>query len=337
MSKFGLREAKRSADDWQHELVLAVERGTATDPRNTRMKFDAWAAAFQVSQAPSLRGNTRAQHAHIFKNHLVPALGKLRLDEITQRSIQTAVDDLVAKGLSANTVRLCYQILNKTLAGAVQAQMLSRNPCRDIMLPERVHRDMRFLTPEEVSKLAGVIEPQYSALVMLGAYGGLRISELAGLKWSRVDFNASAVQVSEILVEVKGRVAFGPPKTRRSTRRVPIPSAVTDLLRAHQEQHGGTDDLVFHASQGGWITPSAWRARTFNPAAVRAGLAPLTPHALRHTAVSIWISANVSPAEIALRAGHASAAFVLDRYGHLFPHGDEAFSDRVGRLYVPPT
>lgn len=50
----------------------------------------------------------------------------------------------------------------------------------------------------------------------------------------------------------------------------------------------------------------------------QAGLSPLRPHDLRHTAVSLWAPAGATPNEVAARAGHTSVAVVLDRYWHLF-------------------
>lgn len=338
IEKFGARAAKRKAGDWKHELCLAVERGTATDPRDERVTFATWAKDFQLSEKSSLRVTTLARHESTFKNYLVPTFGKRELGNISQQSVQRFVDALVVGGLAAATVRKYYQILHKALEAAVDANMLQRNPCRKIMLPEVINEEMRSLTPKEVAKLAGAIDARYRALVLLGAYGGLRIGELAGLRVPRVDVKAGFVDVREIAVEVRGEVFFGPPKTRRGVRRVPLPKPVAQALKEHIAAYASDaiDDLVFHGPHGGVLRPPAWRRRVWAPAVTVTDLSPLTPHALRHTAVSIWIAAGVSPAEIAARAGHASAAVVLDRYGHLFPQGDGIFRNRVSRLYVPP-
>jgi len=67
------------------------------------------------------------------------------------------------------------------------------------------------------------------------------------------------------------------------------------------------------------------------------GLPGLRIHDLRHTAVALWIAAGASPKEVAVRAGHTSTSFVLDRYGHLFPESDAALRDRLDALFVPMT
>jgi hypothetical protein len=68
------------------------------------------------------------------------------------------------------------------------------------------------------------------------------------------------------------------------------------------------DGLVFPAPEGGFLRASLFRRRTWPPAVARAGLAPLRPHDLRHTAVAFWIAAGATPKEVAARAGHTSVA-----------------------------
>jgi integrase len=65
-----------------------------------------------------------------------------------------------------------------------------------------------------------------------------------------------------------------------------------------------------------------------------AGLAPLRPHDLRHTAVALWIAAGANPKEVSVRAGHTSVSFTLDRYGHLFPGHDAELRDRLNAMHA---
>ena len=70
------------------------------------------------------------------------------------------------------------------------------------------------------------------------------------------------------------------------------------------------------------------------PAIRAAGLAPLRPHDLRHTAVALWIAAGANPKEVSVRAGHTSVAFTLDRYGHLFEGHDDELRERLDAMHV---
>jgi integrase len=138
--------------------------------------------------------------------------------------------------------------------------------------------------------------------------------------------------MAEIVVEVQGELFMGPPKTRAGRRIVTLPRAVVEELADHLGPVGDPDAHVFTADEGGVLRPSNVRVKVWLPAVRAAGLAPLRPHDLRHTAVALWIAAGASPKEVSVRAGHTSVAFTLDRYGHLFPGHDEELRDRLDAM-----
>jgi Phage integrase family len=136
---------------------------------------------------------------------------------------------------------------------------------------------------------------RYRALVLVGAYGGLRIGELAGLRRSRVDLLRGTVQVAEIVVEVRGVLHVGPPKTRASRRTVGLPRFVVEELAAHLAGSGDPEGFVFTAPEGGPLRVNVFRARVWRRAIKAAGLDGLRIHDLRHTAVALWIAAGRIP------------------------------------------
>ncbi len=135
------------------------------------------------------------------------------------------------------------------------------------------------------------------------------------------------------MVEVRGLLHMGPPKTRASRRTVGLPRFVVEELAAHLTGPRDTEAFVFTAPQGGPLRLPAFRGRVWRPAVRAAGLDGLRIHDLRHTAVALWIAAGANPKEVAARAGHASVSFTLDRYGHLYPEADVALRDRLDALY----
>jgi integrase len=170
--------------------------------------------------------------------------------------------------------------------------------------------------------------------LLVAAYGGLRVGELAGLRRGRVDLLRGTVEVAEIVTEGGGVLRFGPPKTRAGRRRVGLPRAVVDELAAHLLGPDDPEAFVFTAPQGGPLRVIAFRARVWRPATRKAELDGLRIHDLRHTAIALWIAAGAGPKEVATRAGHTSVSFTLDRYGHLYPEADTALRDRLDALYV---
>lgn len=301
-------------------LEADMVRGTWVDPEHGRVLLSQWVEDWWPTTA-NLRPSTRARDRVYLDRYILPTLGARPIGSVAQLDVKTWVSGLTARGLAPATVVKAYQILGKLLRAAVDADMLVKTPCRSVPLPRVEREEMRFLSPAEASRLADTIDARYRALVLVGAYGGLRIGELAGLRRQRVDLLAGTVDVAEIVVEVGGHLTMGPPKTRAGRRIVGLPRPVVEELAAHLAAH--TSERVFPAPEGGPLRVPAWRRRAWAPAVLAAGLAPLRPHDLRHTAVALWIAAGAGPKQVAVRAGHTSVAFTLDRYGHLFPEADE--------------
>jgi integrase len=245
--------------------------------------------------------------------------------------------ELAGQGLKPATVVKAYQLFGKVMAAAVDAGIIAQSPCRRIPLPKVEQDEKRFLTPAEIARLASIIEPRFRALVLVSAYGGLRIGELAGLRRGRVDTTHATVTVLEIATDVSGRLVFGPPKTRAVRRTVSLPAPVADELEHHLASYAEPDPdaLVFTAARGSALRATNFRRRIWRSAVRAAELDGLRIHDLRHTAVALWIAAGASPKEVARRAGHTSVKTVLDVYGHLYDEADVALRKRLEAMFVP--
>lgn len=153
--------------------------------------------------------------------------------------------------------------------------LLISSPCDRVPLPKVEREEMRFLGPDEIARLADAIDERDRALVLPGAYGGLRAGEMFGLRRGKVDLLRSSVHVSEIAVEVRGHFFYGPPKTRAGRRSILLPRFVVDEFTTHcaGKEPG---ELVFAAPAGGTIRASQFRKRIWYPACIAAGLGTLT-------------------------------------------------------------
>ena len=335
-ARLGLEDGSRSsatfntkveADAWLAAQRTDQSRGAWVDPRRGELTFGGWVEAWW-STTTNLRPSTRARDRGYIDRYLLPVFQAYTVGSISQLEVRGWVAGLTDDGLAPATVVKAYQILAKIMGAAVDGGLIATTPCRRVPLPRVERHEMRFLTTDEVARLADAIHPRYRALVLLGAYGGLRIGELAGLRRDRVDILRRRVEVAEILVEVAGRISTGPPKTRAGRRNIALPRFVLTELNDHLA-NWSSEDHVFTAPQGGPLRVPAWRRRFWNPAVAEAQLEPLRPHDLRHTAVALWIAQGASPKHIAARAGHTSVAFTLDRYGHLYPDAEDTLMDRL--------
>jgi integrase len=225
---------------------------------------------------------------------------------------------------------------------------------------------MRYLTADEVESVADATDERYRALVLVAAYGGLRLGEMRALRWENVDLMARTIRVVEQADDGRGRGATKPPKTAAGRRSVSLPRfVVAELIKHGRRQHQtdetrcnsgeaerpmlrlvadgaegeGNDEtptwtgLVFQAPGGGPIDQNHLRNRVWIPAVKAAGIGPMRFHDLRHTCASLAIAAGADVKALQAMLGHASAAMTLDRYGHLMPGQAEAVADRFDALH----
>jgi integrase len=308
-------------------------RGLSYDPRAGRITLDEWWELWWPSTM-HLRVSTRTRDAIMYKARIKPTMGNTALGDLDRTTLRAWVAELRASDLAPSTIHKCAQILSKVLRAAVDDGRLARNPAERLDLPRIEREEMRFLTPGEVSTLANTIDADHRALVFLGAYGGLRLGEMLALRRDRVDLLHGTIDVAETVGHPEGRPVVGAPKTRAGRRRVPVPRVVVEALEQHfaAQGDGPPDALVFPGVRGGYRYGEHFRVETWRPAVERAGLAPLRPHDLRHTAVALWIAAGASPKEIAARAGHTSVVTVLDRYGHLLPGSEDKVNSALDAI-----
>jgi integrase len=176
---------------------------------------------------------------------------------------------------------------------------------------------------------------RYRALVLVGAFGGLRWGEAAGLTRANIDIRRSRIIVTSTAVEVHRKITLGnQPKTQRSKRSVPVARSVMRQLEEHLHQFVAPDGdaLVFTGSRGGPMFRATFARHVWQPAANKAGLPDVTFHTLRHSFVSILGAAGCNVREVSEWAGHHSAAFTLTRYGGLVEDDTDAAVDRLDDL-----
>lgn len=310
---------KIDAEAWLTTMQAGRLDGTAADPKRGRTLYSTWLDRWQPTRKHGRRPSTVARDDSYLGNHVRPHWADWQLAAIERADVVDWIGGLSDKGLAPATVAKVYQLFAASIEDAVTDRYLGLSPCRDVELPKVRKRQMRFLTPAEIAKLADKMDVRYRSLVLVAAYGGLRIGELAGLHRGDVDLDRSQVKVQRAVSWVKGHLhVHEEPKTSAGRRSVGLPAFVVAKLTDHLDEHSG-ERIVFPAPEGGYIDPNRFRRRQFNPAAKAAGLDGLHPHALRHTAVSLWIAAGADVKRVAARAGHSSVAFTLDRYGHLYP------------------
>jgi integrase len=305
--------------------------GDYIDPARAKVTVGAWADKWLATQE-HLKPSTRARYEGIVTKHVKPRWEKVPLAKVSHAEVAEWISTIK---LSAASVRYIHRVMFLMLELAVRDSRILRNPAAGARLPKTTKAEKRFLTRDEVFRLAEAaaeypiqeIGDQYRVLVLVLAFCGLRWGEAAGLKVGRLDLLRRRLTVAATLSEVGGHLTWGTPKNHQ-VRSVPIPGFLADLL-AEVVAGKAADDLVFTTWRGRPLRNLNFRRDVFDMAAGDAGLSGLTPHELRHTAASLAVSAGANVKAVQRMLGHASAAMTLDVYSGLFDDDLDGVAERL--------
>ncbi len=114
-------------------------------------------------------------------------------------------------GVGASTRAKAYRLLSRISGTAIESGYLTRNPLRHPRRRRRASPRDALRHRSRGRRPADAIPPRFRALVLV-AYTGLRWGELSGLRVKRVDLLHGRITLVEQFLEVRGRLAFGPPR-----------------------------------------------------------------------------------------------------------------------------
>jgi integrase len=237
--------------------------------------------------------------------------------------------------------RRVFRTLGQILSLGVRRGKVTQNWAREVETPKarkRAKKELKagrdFPTKEEMQAILDAARNNRRAypLILTAAHTGLRVSEILGLRWENVDFDAAEIHVVERLDRFG---EHGNPKSEDSNRTLPIPPTLLQALR-EWKLACPKGELVFPNSTGRpEFQGNVWR-RVLLPVQERAGVArdgkvKYGMHAFRHYFCTMLIDAGAAPKRIQKMMGHSTLAMTMDTYGGLFKDGKLA--DLVARTF----
>ena len=286
---------------------------------------------------PNKTHRTYSTHRQQISSHIIPALGRVKLEALRKAHIDRLYADLLREkpdgsGLSPASVRRVHAVLHAALEEAVRGDLIPRNPAAHANKPKIRQQEIEPLDADQAGAfLQAARGDRYEALYVLCLMAGLRQGEALGLKWTDIDLDAGTLRVNRQLQRVRrdgersGKLVFSEPKNA-SRRAVGLPQRAVAALRSHRKrqveeklQAGPLYEdqgLVFANGAGGPLEAQNVVNRHFKPLLQRAGLPAIRFHDLRHSCLSLLAQRGEPIRDLQALAGHATAAFTLQRYTH---------------------
>jgi integrase len=218
-------------------------------------------------------------------------------------------------------------VLSMALTAAMKRGLVARNVAQLVDRPPIEYREMSTWTPKQAEQFREHVRGDRLYACWLLTLAGCRRSEVLGLAWPAVDFNAGTVTVVQGRVVVRGGgTTTGEPKSERSRRTLPMPAGVMAALRALRtrqsserlafgEEYRDTG-LVAVAEDGCPIRPETY-SKTFERHCKAAGVPSIRLHDTRHTAATRMLDNGTTVLAAAKWLGH-DPAMTLRVYGHVY-------------------
>ncbi|MGW5147610.1 tyrosine-type recombinase/integrase [Rhodococcus koreensis] len=321
-----------TAAQWLSEQEAAIREHTWIDPASQEITLGTWARRWLKHRTGISSSTLTLYNSIVHMDIEKSGLGEIPLRRITSARLSQWLTELVTtrpwadKPLATSTASTRRNVIATILTAAIAEGLLTRNPMNPVKPPKRPVETAAvdpadLPTGADIWRLYDQAPPIFRELIIVDAGTGMRRGELLGLRLRNVI--GDEIHVTEQLLMSENTRKFGPPKTRRALRRIPIGPQVRDAIDRHLERYPcAADEVIFRDRQN-----KPWRRSTFgwnwNEVRTRAGVPELRFHYLRHYYASVLIAGGENVRVVMERMGHASAEETLGTYARLWPDSME--------------
>jgi len=329
---------------WIKEMLRKIDGGLTFESTLVTLEnfVEVWLTGKQLSRRPK----TVQQYQQIARQHILPIMGHMRLQEISPAHVKQLYALKKEEGRGARTIQLIHTTLYNVLKQAVQEGILGRNPVEVVERPRVEQSEMQILTEEQIHQfLIAASGSTFEAIYYMALATGMREGELLGLKWSDLDRNKGILFVQRQLQQIIGQgYVFMPPKTKAGRRQIKVGPASLKQLDAHrtrqalERSNAGArwreNDLMFPTTIG---TPLDYKRVTkeFKHLLKLAGLPSIRFHDLRHTSLNALMEMGTPVNTVQRRGGHAKPSTTIDIYGHATARSQEIAAEKIEELITP--
>ncbi|MBQ8747924.1 MAG: site-specific integrase [Clostridia bacterium] len=340
----GPKRITRTAHSQEEALALLHEMNYLNDTRPQSfadITLGEWLdMCLDVYMRNALKQSTYNSYESYIRVHLKPALGNLKLQQLSPRLLQEFYNyKSEFDGLAPKTIVNINLFLHKALSFAVGEGILALNPASAINLPRGQKPKIEILSRDEQARLIqGSYRHRYGVFVRLTLFTGLRVGELLGLRWEDIDFTGQMLSVRRTLNRLNKKkrpteegvntteIVIQSPKSENAVRKIPLlPAVMEDLMNWRATQRtdrisaGETycdSGMIVTNSLGGYIEPRTFKDY-YNQIRQLSGIRHVTFHALRHMFATRVMEQGMDSKTLSVLLGHYSVAFTMDTYTHV--------------------
>lgn len=331
-------DTKKLAQRWYAENVALKDEAGEDLPMPTIAEL--WETAQQ--RHSDWKITTKQVHDVAWRHDVEPRWGNKKPSEVIYRDVQDWLDEDVAPKFSAVvSTKARLIVLRHCLHEAIVREYITTDPTVNVVCKATGKGQPRknktgdeytdevaslVLTDEQLQLFIDCVPTQlYKDIVVFLAATGVRWGEMSALRPIDVSMEERRISITRTASYVgQGKNPIRKPKTGKA-RVIAFPQSAYDVLVRRIAACEKNTDLLFPSPRthsyivsygcSGWFGKAVDEARKIDPTFP----VGFHPHALRHTAVSRWLSQGVDIGTIATQVGHSNIQTTLSTYSHLMP------------------
>lgn len=336
-------DTKKAAQAELNRILHEMNEGTYVVPVKSTM--ESYMLRWLEHVRDRVRPGTYRQYEWLTMQHIIPHIGRIAPDKLQAEQVQRLYDGLLHgdKPLSARSVLHLHRVLHQAMGRAVKWGIVARNVCEAVEPPPPKKVAIEFWEEAELTEfLRAATSSQHYIAFLLLASTGMRVGEVLGLRWDRVDLDKGVISVEVSYSYTGSGYELEAPKTEAGRRSVDISDGVVAALRAHKSKQAKLrlklgekwedNNLVVATGTGRFVLGHNLR-KSFNVVVERAGLKRIPMYNLRHTHATIMLRRGVHPKIVQERLGHSDISVTLNTYSQVIPGLQAAAANSLDDLF----
>lgn len=304
--QFIYAKSSKELDDKIAELKTLANKGVELNNEGILVEklADSWFNLYQKKNAKSTQKRVKG----LLDNYIKKELGHIPIKHLKSYHVQKMLNEI--QEYHTDTTRKVLQIIKSMLEFAVNNDYCIKNVAKACTIKKYESKKREILTNEEIKTLENT-DNKYKDFFVFLLYTGLRRGEIAGLKWSDIDFKNKEIHVSRSMSFITNKGELKSTKTNK-TRNVPILDKTFEIL--HRRKKTTNSIYVFSQQDGHNLTESS--IDRMHESILKSTGLTFKLHELRHTFCTTLYYAGVSSIQAAEIMGH-SLAVMQEIYTHL--------------------
>ena len=309
------------AEDWVADQRRARDLGENTYATNPKMTVAEFLVGWANTQYGPDQESTQRSYLSVIKNHITPAIGKIKAAELNTKTVENLFRNMHANGFGAGTIRITRAALSAAYNDAVRLGDLVRNPVRNTKMPHVTAKTTKSLPRADWEQvyLEATKNPRMHARIEIAGMLGLRPGEALGLKWSDLNVDECTLLVERQVQRAKGQGLVLKAVKQKTARTLKISQETVQILITHKRHQflnrakwTEDNDLIFPNTVGKLGDEKSDRL-AFKNLLASAGVADCQLYQLRKTAFTA-MAGQTDLKTLMEFSGHTQVSTVMNSY-----------------------